>query len=153
MTIEVPKASGDKLRLFVAYSRFEFALKEAGYLARDDNGIARADWPRFAREKCLTDVMHVASKNPDVREMIARPPQSPITDDGKSWRWKECIEKPITSLLPFFLAVKQVRNNLFHGGKSGEDPRDDLLCRAAWSVLELCLKRHHAVRSAFEYRY
>jgi hypothetical protein len=63
------------------------------------------------------------------------------------------MAKPIKSLLTFFLAVNQVRDNLFHGGKHGEDPRDDVLCRAARVVLELCLERHHEVRKAFEYKY
>lgn len=151
--MDFPKSSEDKTRLFVGYSRFEFALKETGYLARDKDGVARANWARFAKEDCLGDVMQEALQNPDARELAAEPPETQVTDDCKSWRWEPRMEKPVTTLFMFLVAAKGVRDNLFHGGKHGEDPRDDKLCRAAWHVLELCLKRHHEVRNAFEGKY
>ena len=151
--VAIPDLSPAKLRLFVAYSRFEFALKEAGYILPDRRRIAHADWRSFANEECLKDVLQVAAADVDVREMIAEPPKVQASDDGKCWHWEETMEKPIQSLGAFFVATKRVRDNLFHGGKHGEDPRDDVLCRAAWAVLELCLKQHQAVRSMFEGKY
>jgi hypothetical protein len=151
--IEIPQASPDKIRLFIAYSRFEFALKEARFLTRDGNGLVRANWKMFAKLSCLNDVLDVAAANSDVQEMLAKPPKLQVMKDGMYWDWEDRWTRPIADLNTFFNAVKQVCDNLFHGGKAGEDPRDDLLCRAAWHVLELCLERHHEVRMAFEGKY
>jgi hypothetical protein len=57
-------------------------------------------------------------------------------------------------------AVCMVRNNLFHGGKSGDpdadysDPHrnEKLIAESQW-VLGLALERHNDVRFAFEGRY
>jgi hypothetical protein len=57
-------------------------------------------------------------------------------------------------------AICMVRNNLFHGGKSGDpdadysDPRrnQNLIAESQW-VLGLALERHDDVRFAFEGRY
>jgi hypothetical protein len=138
--------------LFVAYSRFEFALKECGYVTSKP-GIAYADWVSFAREDCLRDVMYEAAKNADVTELIQNPPRMQITNGKGSWGWDQENGKPVFTLKDFFEAIKQVRDNLFHGGKSGEDHRDEKLCRAAWAVLTLCLERHLGVRAMFEGRY
>ncbi|WP_119274884.1 hypothetical protein [Taklimakanibacter deserti] len=151
--VKVPDTSPAQLKLFVGYSRFECALKECGYVV-PKAGIAHADWKRFAGEECLKDVMEIASDDADVKEMIADPPATQVTDGDGTWRWAAQIEAPIDALGQFFEAVKQVRDNLFHGGKHGENrERDDTLCRAAWVVLELCAERHPEVGSIFEYKY
>jgi hypothetical protein len=150
--IAIPEASQDKLRMFVAYSRFEFALKECGFLRAGNDGIAHADWKRFAKAADLADVLKEAANDADVRAMIANPPQVQIVR-GKFLAWEEKIAKPIKAVLPLLLAVKAIRDNLFHGGKHGEDPRDDALCRAALVVMSLCLDRYHEVRNVFEGKY
>ena len=61
MMFRVPEASPDKIRLFIAYSRFEFALKECGYVTKTP-GIAYADWHRFARQASLRDVLKTAAR-------------------------------------------------------------------------------------------
>lgn len=149
----MPTASEDKVRLFIAYSRFEFSLKENGYIRPDKDGIAHADWRAFAKEEALRDIFEEAKKDIDVRELIAKPPMTQITSNSQTWHWEERLPKPAPNLLALFLSVKTIRDNLFHGGKQGENPRDDQLCKAAWHVLQLCLDRHHAVRAMFEYKY
>lgn len=150
----IPNASKAKITLFVAYSRMESALKQAGFVRPGPRRIAQADWRRFAEEPCLSDVLATASCDPDVQAMIADPPRTQIVRaDGRSLEWQEQFPVPLASLEDLLGAVKQVRDNLFHGEKHGDDPRDELLCRAAWTIIKLCLERHHEVGNLFGYRY
>ena len=140
--------------LFVAYSRMESALKQAGFVRPGPRRIAQADWRRFAEEPCLSDVLAAAAGDPDVKAMIADPPRTRIvTGDGKSLEWRQLFPVPLASLEDLLGAVKQVRDNLFHGEKHGDDPRDESLCCAALVVIKHCLERHHEVGNLFGYRY
>lgn len=150
--VKMPTASNDKQIMFAAYARFEFALKESGFICGAQGDIAHADWPKFARETVLADVLTTVSLNPDVAAMIAEPPKTQIRT-GKGFEWRDQIKKPIIEVRDLFVAVKAVRDNLFHGGKAGENPRDDRLCRASVVVMTACLERHAEVRYAFEGRY
>lgn len=138
--------------MFAAYSRFEFALKEYGFLRANKDGIAHADWKDFSEQIDPEGIVERAAKDADVREMIANPPRVQIVRD-KHLDWEERIPAPITKLDELLWAVKSVRNNLFHGGKRGDDPRDNSLCRASLIVLSLCLERHDGVRNIFEGKY
>jgi hypothetical protein len=149
--VKMPVASNDKLTMYVTYARFEFALKQAGYLSGAQGDIAHADWSKFAREKALSDMLEAVSTNPDVAGMIADPPKTQIMR-GNGFEWQDRLTKPINKVGQLFLAVKAVRDNLFHGGKAGENMRDDSLCRAGVVVMMACLERHAEVRNAFEYK-
>jgi hypothetical protein len=152
--IEIPKASDAKVRVFISYSRMESALKQAGYLKKGPRGIAQADWRRFAEAPCLADVVAVAGRDANVKAMIVNPPRTQIvTNDGLSSVWEQRLPVPLVSLTDLLEAVKQIRDNLFHGEKHGDDPRDEVLCHGAWEVIRVCLERHHEVRSLFGYRY
>ena len=150
--LKTPEASNDKVAMFVTYSRFEFALKEAGFVGGADGDIASANWSKFARRKEFGDVLQAVSGDQDVADLIADPPKVQLRR-GNSFEWASQFDSPITSVDQLFLAVKAVRDNLFHGGKAGENKRDDSLCRAGVVVIHACLNRHQRVRDAFEYKY
>lgn len=148
--IEVPKISDDRARFFAAYARFEFALKETGYIA-PVKGIAYADWPRFANDPSLSNLYQIVVADKDVQALVGEPPKSQLTLGDRQWYWGH--SKSVGCSTSLLLAVKQVRDNLFHGGKQGENPRDDQLCRAGWEVIRQCLLLNRQVRDAFEGRY
>jgi hypothetical protein len=150
--INKPRASAEKVDFFVGYSRLEFALKDAGYVVRK-KGPAYVDWVAFAKEACFADLLEAARADPVTKVLVASPPKFQMSDGRGGWHWHEPEEKPIKSLLYLFGAVKQVRDNLFHGAKAGENPRDNELCKAALRVVDLCLERHSKVRNIYNYRY
>ena len=48
--VVIPEASGAAVRLFACMSRFEFALKEAGYIAGQQGKPAKPDWTGFGQK-------------------------------------------------------------------------------------------------------
>lgn len=132
MAIEAPAPSQAAVRLFAYFSRFEFALKEAGYIRADRFDGAQPDWSKFARLPAVAEVYERLKLEPGLHGLIAQPPkQQVVVDDALSWREAAAV----TSAPALIDAIKRVRNNLFHGGKSGENPRDDELCVAATIAL------------------
>jgi hypothetical protein len=147
-----PKLSDVRLNLFAIFSRFEFSLKEEGFLLGAEGADASPNWDKFANLAELTDIVSALSKDTDVAFLIGRPPKTQIVTN-KSLGWRAKIASPITRALDLLLAVRTVRNNLFHGGKSGENPDDEQYCRAATVVLMECLRRCDSVRYIFEGKY
>lgn len=124
MTIKMPKASSAKSDLFVAYARFEFALKEAGFLNGKDGERAVPNWTQFIAEEPIADLVRELSDDIDVATLIAEPPSQQIIRGG-TLGWAKQLPTPISSSRDLLIAVKVIRDNLFHGGKSGESQRDD----------------------------
>lgn len=157
--LNLPVASDAKKELFVIFARFEFALKECGFLSGTCGKDAKANWDVFAGDTALSDLLTAVSGDLDVKELIEKPPKKQIIVCGhngeKSWDWKTdsgpADTSPSNSKL--LLAVRRVRNNLFHGAKQGEDPRDEQLCRAAKKMLLTCLEKHSGLRDMFEGKY
>lgn len=141
-------------RFFKTFSRFEFALKESGYLP--EHGKAFADWHAFAGElgSAFFAEVQVSTK---AGTILRNPPKIQVAVN-RSLEFKSAGRPTNTQEL--LEAVCRVRNNLFHGGKSGEpdadssDPRrnEKLIAEAQW-VIELALQRSDTVRFAFEGRY
>jgi hypothetical protein len=103
---------------FLAFSRFEYALKQAGYTSVGRNGNVSANWQSFASEH---QHQFDAGRNPDVHAAFKyfirqRPKKQTLTHDVLTWRESPPIGKaPALCWLVQMIAV--VRNNLFHGGK------------------------------------
>jgi hypothetical protein len=141
-------------RFFKTFSRFEFALKESGYLP--EKGKAFADWHAFARD--LGSAFFAEVRDSEKASTLLRSPPKTQVAVHKILEFKSTVRPNNTQEL--LEAVCRVRNNLFHGGKSGEpdadssDPRrnEKLIAEAQW-VLELALQHSDAVRYAFEGRY
>ncbi len=132
---------------FAYFSRFEFALKQAGFL-EDASGTKKAkpNWEDFATdfsqevETFFEDIMSTGH----AEELIDKPPKVQMGD--LSWKpWGNDPEKKLANSKELFCAVRRVRNNLFHGGKSsslGSDPeRDIALLKACLFILKEALKK------------
>lgn len=132
---------------FAVFSRFEFALKECGYLVEGQD-YAMPAWRRFAKE-CT---MELAPDNPthvSVAYLAVYPPevQTPrLKWERKAFWGKTSTEHAIESLT-------RVRNNLFHGGKSrpqSPEGRDQMLVEHSLKLLWELLAQNPAIRDQYE---
>ncbi|MGY2491137.1 hypothetical protein [Cupriavidus sp. CP313] len=101
------------LEFFLRFSRFEFALKENGKVKRGRRGVAQPDWDGF-----VDDHESLYKLTDSARELLGSPPDVQIVKDGRAWEWAPLtFDEGESELSKLVLAVKTVRNNLFHGGK------------------------------------
>ncbi len=106
---------------FYWFSRFEFALKENGYLTSHAPG-ARADpgWNEFIARWSPNYVLcgHGAA-------LLAAAPKRQIVGVGNALEWQDVAFLDFDSdLAKAVRLLRAVRNNLFHGGKHGEEGWD-----------------------------
>lgn len=144
--IPIPPASAAAISLFACMTRFEFALKEAGFVAGSDGGNATPDWTGFGDWAAERGAFDQLISNTAIRILIDEPPRKQVRR-GSSFEWSDPLE--VRNLYELSTAIRQVRNNLFHGGKAGADPRDDALCEAATAALLFLADFHPGVRAAF----
>lgn len=106
---------------FFWFSRFEFALKEANLLASHNVGAAaQPGWKDFV-ETYFGQYQPSAA----AAELIAANPQKQVVGDN-GLEFTDVIFKADDSpLRRVTVLLKTVRNNLFHGGKSGGAGWDD----------------------------
>jgi hypothetical protein len=142
------------LRFFVYFSRFECALKRAGYAPTD--GHAQADWHLFAK-KCQpqfqADATALLSNACDYFEQ--HPSLKQIVTNGQL-AWSSAESRGNQPQLAWLLKmVRRVRNNLFHGGKYPMQPVPDPARNAdllyhSLVLLTACLQLDEDVRLRFD---
>jgi len=103
------------IAFFLIFARFEYALKRTRYVSPKKK-YAEADWEEFGgkierefnKHKChkLAVAVEYLEKNPPKRQVVK----------GGELDWADLDYKD-KEILRLINAVKQVRNNLFHGGK------------------------------------
>lgn len=148
------KLSEGAVKFIATFLRFEFALKEHGFCPEDGNALV--EWGRVAKE--LGQTFYTSMQESGRAETIMRhPPKKQVSCDHRL-EWKP--QDPPANVHELFEAVRRVRNNLLHGGKSG-DPEDDpedphrnekLIKEAQW-IIEQALHQMVEVRNHFEGRY
>ena len=143
------------MEFFVLFSRFEFALKKTGYLKRT-NGKAKPDWEDFSKK-------YNDKFNPEVNPELSEawnyinkfPPKLQVVVKGEL---DFEVDEKLKEKSPFekvTLAIRTVRNNLFHGGKfprSGivDDPaRKTALLKKCTLFLEEMLELDPKVKMEF----
>lgn len=113
---------------FRLFSRFEFALKESGYVTTlGASTNAAADWDRFVK-----DFHRIYSPSQGIADELAylttHPPKKQKMEQGAVPRivWQAMTIDPKAPLLKSTTDIaRTVRNNLFHGGKYGEKDWDN----------------------------
>lgn len=112
------------LEFFVSFSRFEYALKAAGF-RKDPPDDADVSWDKF--ENWL-DTLQPAELTPVLRAgqyLLENPPKKLVVRGGvPDW---EVPGRDGQSDMRFLLqGLSRARNNLFHGGKwlTAPEPRD-----------------------------
>lgn len=142
---------------FVAFSRFEYALKRRGFVGGDEKRVD-ADWDQFAnsiRDKFPT--LHGEGFVAACGYLKKHPPKKQVLHKG-SLSWKETFPGAGESDEAFITrCVRVVRNNLFHGGKypAPDGPvsdvaRDGQLLRHCLAVLDACLALDPELKHYFE---
>lgn len=138
------------VEFFVVFARFEFALKDAGFVF-SDHGRASPDWHAFQDEVAEVFVDPSPAETTAFHALTDEPPWRQMLRNGRiSWEPTRLDGPPVVQALA---AARQVRHNLFHGGKHtphSPEGRDAALVSAAITVLNACLQRHQRVREAFD---
>jgi hypothetical protein len=138
---------GDELMRIIA--RFEYALKESDYGKAGYNGEAEVDWDKFANQSLKACFLEKVRSDRIAPTILTKPASKQIIE-GTSLAWKDtALPKNVQDLMG---AVRRIRNNLVHGGKSGDrdSDRNDELVSEAIEVLLEALRADAAVRDMFE---
>lgn len=134
---------------FAVFSRFEFALKETGFLI-PGRERAEPDWLRFGHVAAeWLNVEPGSALESAIAYLTDEPPQVQTRERG----WQPRALNGNTRTGKALDAVCRVRNNLFHGGKHtphSPDGRDERLVRCGLTVLMACLEQDDDLRATFE---
>jgi hypothetical protein len=136
------------------FLRFEFALKEDGFCPK--RGDALVEWGRVITKLGPT-FFETIRKSGKAETILQQPPKKQISLDHRlDWQ----SQGTPNNIHELFEAIRRVRNNLVHGGKSGDpenDPdnpgRSEILIREAQWIIEQAILYLDNVRSYFEGRY
>jgi hypothetical protein len=138
------------LQFVTIFARFEFALIKVGCIRDRDDDIVEPAWRRFA-DALPVVLMDVADA--DVRDAVSYLYQYPprrlrkLGPDQVTW----LEQTPEHSNSAILQLVKDVRNNLLHGGKVPplRPDRDVRLLRSSLAVLSFALDLNPRVYEAF----
>jgi hypothetical protein len=123
------------IEYFFMFSRFEYALKENGFLKKSRYKNAEPNWKKFVEEFGSTYV-----PSDEARNLLKNPPDRHIVrDDCCQWE-KIDFDHFASDLDKVVFIIKTIRNNLFHGGENShpdwDNPeRNAFLIKNAISVL------------------
>ncbi|MNR84318.1 hypothetical protein D3C72_151160 [compost metagenome] len=135
---------------FYWFSRFEFALKENGYLKSHQSGAkAEPGWEEFVVKWNIHYLPSLKAK-----ELLASPPERQIVLGNDTLDWKSVgLADCRSELEKIVRLIKTVRNNLFHGGKHGGAGWDDAKRTESLLVLSKDLLDEFAVLASIEADY
>jgi len=138
------------------FSRFEYALKAAGFV-RGDHKRVEADWDTFARQIAPK---FKRTRNPQldvaVKYLLTQPPRRQVIVN-KRVAWRDSPpDANVSESERVLLMVRRVRNNLFHGAKywspeNGRRARDRLLVAHSLTVLKVCVSLNEEVTIMYEH--
>jgi hypothetical protein len=139
---------------FITFSRFECALKASNF-ANGNNERVTANWDTFLASVAV-------NFNPDKNEklktaveyLLQHPPRVQMIDNGQlGWRDRvfQANEPTINKLS---LSIRDIRNNLFHGGKFNGRYQEDvsrnyILLKSSITILNDWLGLNDIVRQNF----
>ncbi|MBC7909124.1 MAG: hypothetical protein H7Y30_01405 [Pyrinomonadaceae bacterium] len=144
---QLGKSAGEVFDFFICFSKFECALKQAGYWKWERNMLS-PNWDAFVvdiapefdkqddrqRGELLNTAIEFFQNDPPRKQILNEDDQIDFKGDGYDAGLKGLIH-----------AIKCVRNNLFHGGKYPyrrhlrEPARDDHLLNHSLVILQECL--------------
>ena len=142
----------DAVKLFKMMMRFEFALKELGFTSTYRNGNVRVNWDKFANESLTSSFYEKIESSNLAKTLIAKPPSHQREEHGVL----SFVDAPSpTDVQALLAAVCRVRNNLFHGGKSGDKDQDrnDELINDALHIIHEAVSSREDLKSIFEGRF
>ncbi len=140
-------------RLFKVMMRLEFALKEIGCGRRGRGQVAEVDWDKFANERLGKKFFDEIKASGKAITLMEQPPKRQVINEQKSLSWEKV--GAASNIQDFVGALRRVRNNLFHGGKSGDPDRDrnDALVKDALFAVDAILQYDSELQMMFEGKY
>jgi len=103
---------------FFSFARLESALKESAYWQSDRRGVVSPAWNCFIQKHEAKFALDDASK----ALLYLAPMTQSIHEDGEHLDWRPLsFDDDASNLKKVVVSLKTVRNNLFHGGKTGTD--------------------------------
>lgn len=152
-------AAEDRERVFLflaSFSRWECALKHNGFARAGIHGQAEPDWTAFAiaheaQVAAVNDASFVTARN----ALLAAPPRRQELVGGQL-QWRPNPRRATeTDAAYLFRVIKDVRNNLFHGGKFAGAPAPDLerdreLIDHATAILERASDLHMGIKAILD---
>ena len=147
----------DAQELFVVFSRFEYALKKAGYISGPKD-LVKADRRRYILDLDERDqIFNQLMGHELIQIFAANPPrkqfwrENPDAARAKEVYFKPEQHAPAANLLDLVEACARARNNLFHGSKLpfGAENRDQMLVRAASVILRAVVRARPQIHEFF----
>ncbi|MBD3667597.1 MAG: hypothetical protein HUJ16_06525 [Kangiella sp.] len=107
---------------FYWFSRFEFVLKENGFLKSEKAGAnAEPSWDMF-KERYKDE--YIVSE--EAHDLLKLHPKRQVVSEGKELDWMPVgINHCNNDLCRVITMLSTIRNNLFHGGKHSDEEVDD----------------------------
>ncbi len=141
-------------QFFAMFSRFECALKRAGFIVKGPKDVksrndARADWDRYAAR--FAEFVGEDGRISTVgSQLMSQPPRRQVvagvgSESASTLSWKDTPRNRGESDAAYVLRlVRVIRNNLFHGGKYPLARPDDTAhqqqrLQTSIDVLKYCL--------------
>ena len=140
------------VELFAVVARFEFALKEWGYCRARRDGSVEPTWLAYADTRLDQAFFDDLAQRGLCPTLLEHPPSRQVLN-GNTLGWEDC---PVpTTARELLESVHRVRNNLFHGGKSGtpDRDRDTPLVAEAIAVLREVISHDGDLRMSFDGNY
>jgi hypothetical protein len=138
-------------RFFIAFSRFEYALKSGGYITCD----AKPAWDDFANAH---EEEFDPNSSPELKAacdyLENHPPRKQLQDQG-TMVWSQPTKRANEPLFLWLLRMaRRVRNNLFHGSKypiqpDAEPVHNVNLLEHTLTIIDACLAIDHRVCTYF----
>jgi len=150
---KIDEVTEDGVRLFKVFMRLEFALKDAGYVVAGQRQTTEVQWDRYANEKLGSAFWNKIKEATSSAALIETPPKRQIVDQEGNLAWEEAAA--VESVQELVGALRRVRNNLFHGGKSGDPDaeRNARLYAASLYIIDQILREDDIVRTIFTGQY
>lgn len=112
---------------FVTFSRFECALKATGFASGDNNKV-NPNWDSFTSSiwELFDNEERPETVNNAIHYLSNHPPRVQNYENGQLG-WRERVYQPNVPLVnKLSLSIRDVRNNLFHGGKFNGNYQEDV---------------------------
>jgi hypothetical protein len=150
---KIEEASDGGILLFKVMMRLEFSLKHIGYCHLGSFPTAKVDWDRYVKERLGSTFWNKIQKDPEFQVLIQSPPKKQIVNQDGRLDWEPSAA--VMSSQCLIGAVRRVRNNLFHGGKSGDPDvdRNATLYKEALLVIDKILCEDRDLGAIFSGRY
>lgn len=151
-----PEGKNLIIEFFITFSRFECALKSSIEFAKGGEKKVEPNWDKFASSisENFNHTKNLKLRNA-VEFILQEPPRIQILDNGElNWRHREFeLNTPVIQKL--CLHIRDIRNNLFHGGKFNgifeiDVSRNYKLINSALIILNDWLTKNDIIKTNFK---